>query len=420
MRLGKTTYWLPLTRLAAFFAAVVMAGNVFFHAFRSAAASIPQGPEASVDLFTRKKKRLERRFFQVLGRFLVAPASASSPPEIKTADAVPRPILIEPAALEPMGIVSAGPSVERLGFLEPEAPPFAWPAPLALRGGAEFGLPKTLATSETRDSRTQLLEEQSFRAQLVTDLYRRCGHDPLADAGDALLRGPEMLFDELSGCLGSSGRSPVRTSQDEESRSVTGRMLDVQLARRDQRIFTLFLEQWTEREQRYLGAFEDESRANTYGFQNRSEGVDLDELANDQRKIVWDALRRTYLARYKMQSQHEIPEEAWFFGSWSGVDIAVLPPLLAGYLYYRGLNKRISMGETALRISFEPLSDIVRRKHDRSVAAALEWTIKGFPVGVILSAGLHDGAYGMDFVGIGTSIGAARSLVELQYADGRR
>ena len=38
-------------------------------------------------------------------------------------------------------------------------------------------------------------------------------------------------------------------------------MLDIQFAMRDQRIFSVFLQQWKERERKYLSEFEDESRA---------------------------------------------------------------------------------------------------------------------------------------------------------------
>src|SRR4029077_13611336 len=110
----------------------------------------------------------------------------------------------------------------------------------------------------------------------------------------------------------------------------------------------------------------------------------------------------------------------WECRRWNGFDVAVLPPLIGGLLYFRGINKRIPLGETMLRISFEPASEFIHRKHDRSVMAALEWTEKGFPVGVIVCAGVHDGPDGVDFVGIGTSMGADRRAVENQYADGRR
>src|SRR6187402_2765074 len=110
MRSGKSTFWLPLTRLGAFFGAVVIAGNVLFHAVRSEAASLPQDPVKGVDTLSRKKKRLERRFFRLLDRFLGAPASAATLSQEKLAAGVLEPIVNKfPAA------------VERLGALEPEA-----------------------------------------------------------------------------------------------------------------------------------------------------------------------------------------------------------------------------------------------------------------------------------------------------------
>lgn len=397
MRPEKRTFWLPLARLGAFFGGVVIAGNAVCHAFRPADASLPEDSVEAVDPFPRRIKRLERHFFRLIERFLGTPASAATTDQEKLAVAV------------------ASPELDRIpatsGSLEPEVAPFLWPTPLGKSFRPEIPLPRSLG----------FLEWEDFRAELVTDLYRRTGLDLPADVGDALLRGPEILFDGISSCMGSmSGRFSVRTWEEEETRSVTGRMLDFQFALRDQRIFSIFLQQWIERERKYLSAFSDESRASMPEFRDRTEGADTNELAKDQRKIVLDALQRTYFARYRMYSGDLLPDEAWECRRWNGFDVAVLPPLIGGLLYFRGINKRISIGETMLRISFEPASEFIHRKHDRSVMAALEWTVKGFPVGVIVSAGVHDGRYGMDFVGIGTSIGAARRAVENQYDDGRR
>jgi hypothetical protein len=67
---------------------------------------------------------------------------------------------------------------------------------------------------------------------------------------------------------------------------------------------------------------------------------------------------------------------------------------------------------TRLTLSVEPVSEWVRRNRDVSAAASVEWSMKEWPVGVIVSAGLHDGKYGLDFVGIGTSIGAVRQVLQ--------
>ena len=410
MRPAKRMFWFPLARLGAFFGGVVIAGNAVCHAFRPAAASPAQDYAETVDHLPRRIKRLERHFFRLLDRFLGVPASAATTLQEKLAVGVPGPVLEKFPTSTRDRTLHAGRAIEKIGIPEPEIVPFAWPPPLGGSARPEVPLPDAMG----------FLDGQDFRAELVTDLYRRCGRELPADFGDALLREPEIIFDGISSCMGGLwGRSPPQT-REEETQSVTERMFDIQPALRDRRIFSVFLHQWMERERRYLSAFEEESRASPAPFRDRTEGADTDELAKDQRKIVLDALRRTYFARYRMRSEEPLPEEAWECRHWNGFDFAVLPPLIGGLLYYRGISKRVSMGETMLRISFEPAAEFLHRKHDRSVMAALEWTVKEFPVGVIVSAGRHDGRYGMDFVGIGTSIGAVRRAVENQADDGRR
>jgi hypothetical protein len=47
----------------------------------------------------------------------------------------------------------------------------------------------------------------------------------------------------------------------------------------------------------------------------------------------------------------------------------------------------------------------------------LEWGLKGWPIGLIVSAGLYDGNLEVDFVGIGTSVGMARKALHGQLGD---
>jgi len=405
MRREERRFWLPLVRLSAFFFAFVIVGNLFLEAFSCPAALVPQGPQKSDSSFPQKMKRFQQRVLRTLARFIDTSASACSTEQELTKGGVPisSEVRISVSSANtslPMGLPS-----EALAIPELQVAPFAWPIRMAWTAEPSDSLPKG------RD----FLEGAGFRAALVTDVYRRRGSDPVADIGDALLEGPVMLFDGFSTCMNRlAGRSAVRTWEDEESRGVTARLLDIQSGPRPERLFTVLATQWTERERRYLSAF-DESRADTVGFQNRTEGANLHELVGDQRKIFWDVLRRTYLSQYKMMSEEQIHEEAWYFGRWSGIDFAVLPPLIMGYLYYRGIDKKIRLGDTELRITFEPVSQFVHRTHDRSAATALEWSVKGLPVGIIVSAGLFEGRYGMDFVGIGTSIAAVRGAIDLQH-----
>jgi hypothetical protein len=405
MRRAKRRVWFPLARLGAFFISVVIIGNVFLQAFRIPVTSVPQDPQKSESSFPGKMKRLEKRIFRLLERIIDTPASACSTEQESTGAKVPVPIENKLSMSRTSRTLLLAPAIDNLSIEECTNIPFAWPVPLTLCLEPESFPPAAL----------RVFEGPNFRATLVTDVYRHCSRDPAGDVGDALLEGPMMLFDGFFTCTSRlSGRSAVRTWEDEEDRSVTARLLDIKSGERKERLFTVFMQLWTERENKYLGAF-DESRADTAGFRNRTEGADLGELEADQRKIIWDVLRRTYLAQYKMGSEEQVREEAWYFGRWTGMDFAVLPPFIVAYLYYRGLDKKIRMGEMGLRVFFEPVSEFVHWNHDRSVATALEWTVKGFPVGVIISAGHYDGRYGLDFVGIGTSIAAAREGVNLQH-----
>jgi hypothetical protein len=410
-------FWLPLTRLGAFFVAVVVSGNVVLHAFRPETPVDLSSPDESIDYYARKKKRIERQIYRTINKFLGAPAKdkISTVPAAETSSAV---LCVVPASEPAQNVpISAAPPAripqarpELLGFIEAEPAPFMWPEPLPPAAPRELDLPLSVSWAE----------ESSFRAGLVTEFYRRGAPDRVADVGDAILKGPEFLFDGIFACASGMGsRLPIRPWEDDEQRSITSRILDVQIGPRKERIWSEFMNQWTEREMRYLGNFGD-SRVDTIRFQDRTEPADRYGLMLDQRKVFWDALRRTYLARYKIQADERIRDEAWYLDRWSGADFVVLPPLLGGYVFYRGLEKKFSVGGTRLLLSIEPVSEWYRSsKHDLPAAVALEWTMKELPLGVIVSAGLHGGRYGMDFVGIGTSLSTARRALVMQQGERR-
>jgi hypothetical protein len=421
----RKRFWLPLTRLGAFFVAVVVIGNVVLHAFRPPAADLTLTPDQSVDYFAKKKKRLERQFFRTMEKFLGTPAVVPVKDKVSletTQIAEPIALLTRPVeapaapkaeALPPTATASLVPPAPlwrpaRLGLVDPETLPFTWPEPLPPIPNHGLDLPASIS----------LLEEATFRADLVSDLYRRTASDPVADVGDAVLRVPELLLDGVFTCTRGS-RATVRQWDDDSQRSITAQILDVQIGPRKERIWSEFMRQFTDREVKYLTNFGD-SRADTWGFEDRTEDANHYELMLDQRKILWDALRRTYVSRYKVQADERIREDAWYLDRWSGADFIILPPLMGGYIFYRGLEKRFSIGGTKLLLALEPVSEWYRpSKHDRAAAIALEWTMKDCPLGVIVSAGLHDGRYAMDFVGIGTSLGAVRRALVMQQGERR-
>src|SRR5213078_1243436 len=120
----------------------------------------------------------------------------------------------------------------------------------------------------------------------------------------------ELLFDGFFTCTSGRSRAPVRQWDDDSQRSITAQILDVQIGPRQERIWSEFMRQFTDREVKYLSNFGD-SRADTWGFEDRTEDANHYELMLDQRKILWDALRRTYVSRYKVQADERIREDAW-------------------------------------------------------------------------------------------------------------
>lgn len=416
----QTQFWLPLKRLGVLFVAVVVAGNIVFHALRPAAADFAPGSDELSDTYARRKKRLERQIHRTMELFFGAPAGAPAKEKVGTAPAAegstPVVCLITAAETAPPPPIAApahapAPGPRALGYIEPEPLPFSWPAPLTPPAPRMSGLPTSI----------ELADALTVRPEWVTDLYRRTSSDPVADFGDAVLKAPELLFDGVfTVARGMSSRPATRSWDDGDGSSITSRIFDVQIGARTERIWSEFMRQWTEREVKYLGNFGD-SRADTLGFENRTEDAPQHELLLDQRKVFWDALRRTYLSRYKIQADERIRDEAWYIDRWSGADYAMLPPLLGAYVFYRGIEKKFSVGGTRLLLSIEPVSEWYRpQKHDLPAAVALEWTMKDLPLGVIVSAGLHDGRYGLDFVGVGTSLGAARRALVMQELGERR
>src|SRR4030095_9187100 len=78
-------FWLPLTRLAAGFVAVVVVGNIVLHAFRPDAANAASRDHIDVNYFAKKKRRIERQFFRAFEKFLGPPAVAPAKDKIGTA-----------------------------------------------------------------------------------------------------------------------------------------------------------------------------------------------------------------------------------------------------------------------------------------------------------------------------------------------
>lgn len=281
------------------------------------------------------------------------------------------------------------------------------------------GLPATIAAAPPPPARSfeprLRMELVSLELRMTHDLverfYRSGAPDPAADVGDTLLRGPEALLDGTLRCL--SGLFPVSDAPP----GVAERIFDYHRGAREGRLFTDFATHWINRERGFFSRFATDSGIDTAGFEDGTEDVDARGLMREQGKILWDAVRDTYLSKYKFRGEERIREDSFRVGEWSGADFAVLPPLMAGYVWWRGLEKRVSIGDTWLGVSIEPVSSWTSGSDDVVAGVSLEWGIKGLPVGVIVSAGRYDGKGELDFVGIGTSVGMVRHALGVRLGD---
>jgi hypothetical protein len=396
---GKNRFWLPLGRLSAAFGAVVVALNIFLQAF--APSSRPaEGPQPDYDFLAHKKRQLQRNW-RAIQRLFEGPAPETPPLSMPGLHpdwlALPC-VVVLPAANPPPG--------EEVAF--PEGPPY------------QAGLPMTLAETEPpkeewgwtpRPRYEGPLDQPFLTPEVVAQLRRRCAKTPLADFGNALLRGPEILLDAVASMAGDLFRRRGDFDWREgESESISSRVFDFQLTPRPAGIFDDFVTNLADRERRFLAGFK-ETDAATPGFQEGSSGLSPNRLWSEERKVVLDALKNTYLMKYRGSNQDRIRDDAFYLSDWRGLDYVVLPPLVGGYLFFRGLEKRVSAGDMWFRVSFEPISSWVLGKRDLSAGVSVEWGIKGIPVGVVASAGRYDGATKVDFIGIGTSLGVVREAI---------
>lgn len=404
---ARNRYWLPLGRLSAFFVAVVVVGNLVLHLVSPPPAASAQ-VQGRGDYFSRKKKKIERHlkaFERLLeGGFALPIPEAPKPAEPKRG--AERPADPEPFLPGESGALRL-PDPVAIASVEPEPPALLWPAAPPPASPREIDLPRSINEFHFTTAGPELVAEwQSLGSMGV-----------VGDAADSLLRGPEAILDGILS-LGSAlfPRSGDYVWGEDEGEGITARILDLTVEARQGRIVTELVGRWMEREQRFFASF-GESYLNTFDFEDGNSEMDLDDLMDEQRKILWDTVRKTYLSKYKFKAEERIRDDAFYFPEWRGVDFLVLPPLMAAYLYHRGLDKKISMGPTYVQITLEPLSKWLDSDEDLLAGLSVEWGVKGFPVGVIASAGLYDGAVELDFVGVGTSVGMVRKLLALRQGD---
>lgn len=231
---------------------------------------------------------------------------------------------------------------------------------------------------------------------------------------------PEALLDGLMGFLqelgSSSPSSGVVRVEEDSNDSLTSRLLDVdQTRQRLRRPFVTYLQKLLKEESEFFDRFSS-SVVNTPAFEYGGEEIDFHALEDEQRKVLWDSLKATYISKYRMRAEDHVRSDSVYFNRWRGVDFVVMPALLTTYAYYRGLEKKVSMGEVKIRLYIEPINkirDLRSREESEGGVLGADISVGDWPVRLIFAGGIHDGHAQFDFIGIGTDFRQIRRLVAL-------
>jgi hypothetical protein len=390
----RSSCWLPLTRLAAFFVAVVVTGTLFLRAIHTPAsgASVAPGKKRSLE---KHRKKLERTW-ERMRFFLGAPAVPATPkaavpslPAKSARGALFDPVLAAESSGEPLFDVKCPDCGE------------SWIAP--------GNLPRTIGYS---------LSLVEFHRQAIYDdlprSFRSVRRGWFEQTANAVFSFPEEAMDSVVDVFGLLFPDPPPTVAELGEQGMLTRLFQgVSYAEGDGRTFSHFMDFWYEREIRFLKRF-DESSLNTYEVEDGTGDIDLSLFLEEQRKILWDAARRTYFGRFR-EVEERARDEAFYVGRWKGLDYVFAPALLGAMVYYRGFDKKFSLGPARLRVEMEPVRKVWQRwssgEGDVILALGIEFGVKDFPVRFLASVGVHEGDLELEFVGIGTGLNEVKRML---------
>ena len=298
----------------------------------------------------------------------------------------------------------------------------SWTYPEAHRAPAYYrpGEPLPDFTPGSLDLRpSPAFEESDDDRQRRLDVISKCGL--LNEVGgwsilDTVVGAPNSMMD-----LVASTMQPAPDREDARSfrsggGSVIARVFTDSLREAPDRPFNALVDQLVAREQRYFSRFQHSNLA-TVGVEDGTEDLEVEHLMADQRKILFDAARRLYFGRFS-GGDARLRDESLDVSNWHPVDYVVAPALLSGFLFVRGWETDVNLLGLRCGFQLEPVRRILERLEgshdDLASAASVELGMGNFPVKVIVSFGVQDGQPLMDFVGIGTSVGKVKQVVEQQ------
>jgi len=375
---GTQFLWLPLTRLTAFFVAVVVVGTYFLRTVHPS-PSRPNPDSSEKEAYEKRRKRMLREWGEV--RSLVRPPKPQA--EVRS-----------PASPKP------APRPETDSIFDARCP---------MCGEADR-LPRAIGDPVTFVE----FHRTAFYADLPRAFAPLPCRSPVERKLNDLFSLPEVLLEGAVECLRRICPDPPKGIEELERQGIVERFLDdVGHTRAEPEAFTRFLGNVIEGEVDFFRPFRDATLI-PEEFEERSvpDGADL---IGEQGKILWRAAQRTYLSRFRGIG-NRARELAYAPSRWAGVDYVVAPLVVAGTLYLSGLDRRFSAGPIRGRVELEAMRTILERWGDEGaeeiqIAAGLEVGWKSFPLRVLIATGLVGGRPELEFVGIGTGLGEVREVL---------
>lgn len=242
----------------------------------------------------------------------------------------------------------------------------------------------------------------------MVDTFLKTNSKPwglVEDIGDLVLMPADLVLDGLLHGLSLLGEI--------EQDTITAKVMDIRV-NSDVHLFSEFITHFNDREQKFLGGFSG-SYLSSPAIEDGTATIDMDDFMSEQKKVMWDVLKKTYFSKYRFRGEERLHDDAFYLNNWRGIDFIALPPFLAGYLYYRGLDKSFTISDIKIRTLFEPGQRIL--SGDVIGGAMIDIRPRGWPIGVIGSMGLYNGKPEFEFIGIGTTIDAVKKAIKLRQDD---
>lgn len=228
---------------------------------------------------------------------------------------------------------------------------------------------------------------------------------------------PDLVLDPVIALLRAPSTGSFAASE-LRSEGLLRKIFEVDIDRNERsRSFDSFTGNFIRGEMKFFSKFQG-SYLNTIEYEEGFDDLSMGALGYEQGRVVFQALKRTFLSRYRIsQMSDRLRDDGFNFEQWRSWDFIVLPPALTGYTYMYGFEKKFSVTDVRFRFRMDSLHRFRRFDDDRRdlhSGAALLMETPLQPINILVSFGLYDSELAMDFVGIGTDFEIVRKCLRMQ------